>query len=388
MSRAQAVLRRRRCRGRRRVLRRRRCRGRRRVLRRRRGRGCRWFCGRWAAGTGGTAAGLGGVSGGGSGGRAGASGGSAGASGGVAGGGGAAAGAAGTAATGCPAVSATISTDKASYKDTESTFVTFSGLRGDNNDLLTLAYESGTAGTWIMSYLPREPGTNRNLTAGSWMFATLRGHVRHPLPDPGQTICARSAPFTVFTPTPTTVSTGKSSYVSGKAMTVTWMRLPNWPPTGSYIAMPGSPIDQFVDFGAVNEAERYKQPFLQGARGRHIRAPCDRSVHAAGREPALRGHPETRDHPDDFDQQVELPVRGDNHDYLYGSAGLRPGPDRTGAGKRRRRHLPRPRAHERPSGTATITAPNFAGSYVVRVHVNGTTVVSARSAAFTVAGAP
>jgi hypothetical protein len=40
------------------------------------------------------------------------------------------------------------------------------------------------------------------------------------------------------------------------------------------------------------------------------------------------------------------------------------------------------------SGTATITAPNFAGSYVVRVHVNGTTVVSARSAAFTVAAAP
>jgi hypothetical protein len=137
----------------------------------------------------------------------------------------------------CSAIGVALSTTKTAYKDTDKIDVMFAGLHGAAGDIITLAHVGYPAAPWVESYSPSlTSGTTQFLQDGTGTYV-----VRYQ--SASEAIYCQTAPFIVYTPAPTTVSTDKAAYVSGQEIVLTYTNLPNTGLNVIYLAVPCSPLE-------------------------------------------------------------------------------------------------------------------------------------------------
>jgi hypothetical protein len=286
----------------------------------------------------------------------------------------------------CLASGAKITTDKSSYLDTDPFIeVTFSGLRGDDNDQIVLARTSDLAGNWRQSYRPKDTSTGVNLVSGRTSFTEREvGTYVIRYQGLGERIFCRSAPFAVITPGPTKVSTDKATYVSGQVISVTYVNLPNTGLNWLFLAVPGSPVDKQLDYHATNTPSGTNGQFTAPAAGEYVIRAVSQTMVLLAESPKFTVTPKPPTTPTVSTDKAAYPL---NSTIIVTYSDLPGNPNdlielalSTDSDASYRDLV---RTNGQMSGMATFKITQ-AGSYVVRAHVNGTTTVLTRSSVFTV----
>jgi hypothetical protein len=289
----------------------------------------------------------------------------------------------------CSAYGITLSTNAASYADTTAQIVvTFAGMPGTSDGVLTFGRASTPLGTVDESYGPQDPFTHAYLTSGAHTFSEA-----HPYSDSYFVgyrsgiagISCRGAFFSIYTPSPTWVAADKSTYTSGQVITVTYTNLPNTGLNTILLAVPGSPLGQYLNYSDENNPTGTDTVFrAPAAPGQYVLRAVTYSNMFLAESAAFTVTPASTT-PATISTDKSTYKVNETITVTYSGLPGNPGDTielalATDDNATERDVVS---TFGQTSGTVTFKT-SVTGSYVVRAHFNGTTNVVARSAVFTV----